>query len=353
MSATKPRRRTWKKLTVGILLTSAALWCLFWLTAPKLSSYYFEEWLSRESALGRKWTCETKTSEGFPLAYRFKCENLTLAASSKSGPLSLKIGGISVEYSPYRPLQATIDLYGPAQFGRASDVNIFKTNWDKLTVTIKPAIFGSPVAELSGRKISIEASLQEGKKIETIELELLTINLSTSRNGPENEALIADVSAGNISAQILDSVAGNTGSGHLNTIFEIHKFNKLKRGDLAARLDSWRAVDGLLKINDFKATKGDLAVEATGVLQIDAQRRPIGQLNTRAAGLSNLLSPLGMSGSSGAVGGMLGGLFRKSTSNQTTTEPANQRFISLPLILLDGSIWLGPIKTPLTTRPLL
>lgn len=338
-------------LLIALPVIVIAGWIVAWFVASSLSDRYFNAWIEREKSNGRIWACNERSAQGFPFQFRIACNNPTMISEARGGRQTLTIQKIDVAYSPLLPRTARIEITGPARFAGSIATNSFIADWESLEIALTYPWPSRPNAIANLKKLSLR-SVSGGVESQLLSAQSVALFLNIVAGEKSSHSLAVKLMGEGVESHALNEATGNAQPAKLATAFELTQFERLFRGDLQSRLEAWRIADGALAIGELNASKGTLALEAVGKLALDAQRRPAGNLNLRAAGLTSLMQRFGLPGSSQSRGGLLGNLIRRPANPAEAPDQAG-RFIPLPLILRDGAVWIGPIKSPITLRPIL
>jgi len=344
-----------RKLLVSLFVIVPAIavlaWAGGWFAASSLSDKYINAWIEREKSNGRFWSCKDRVVQGFPLEFRIVCNNPTVASQMRGGRQNLQLQKMEMVYSPLTPRTAKVLFSGPARYEDQTASTALIASWDRLEADLHYPWPSQPRANARTKNFAVRSV--SGTSEETLlTAQDVALALHTSSNANQQRTLSIALTSEGVSARALDEVMGNSQPVKLNTVFDVAQFERLLRGDPRARLEAWRDAGGSLTISELKANKGNLALEAEGRLGLDNLRRPAGNLNLRAAGLTSLMQRLGLPGGNATRGGLLGSLVRRPAGQPETSDQPG-RFVPLPLVLRDGAVWLGPIKSPIALRPLL
>ncbi len=351
MTAATSSGKFWRKLVLGIPAVLVLLWGIAWICAANLVPRYLESWIARENIAGRNWSCVEKTAAGFPATFNYTCAHPVLNTAIQSGPAKISLREINVSYSPLSPLSAAIRLQGPLKIETAVNPKQINASWDHLNILVSKDLFSPPAANLAAQNIIINITAND--EILANSADALRVEILPSKNEKESERLNVSLAISNYVSDALNKILGNNESTQVNASLAMLGTEFLKSGAAPARIKAWRDGNGALDISELKINKGRLAFEATGRLKLDNMLRPEGNLQTRTAGLSSLLERAGLPAAAGLKSGLLGNLFRKPGAAAPAREDSAERFIPMPLILRDGYIWIGPIKTPVVLRPVL
>ncbi len=326
-------------------------WVGGWFAASSQSDKYINAWIEREKVNGRHWSCKDRIVQGFPLEFRISCTNPSMTTQARGGQQTLQLQKLDVVYSPLTPRSAKVLVTGPARFEDSAASMSLAGTWERLDIELNYSWPSQPHASVNASNLSIRTASPASEE-PLLNAQALTLALHMKANQSAPRSLAINLTGEGIAARALNDATGNPQPIKLIATLDVAQIEKLLRGELRARLDAWRESGGTLTISELKANKGNLALEAEGRLALDLQRRPAGNLNLRAAGLTTLMQRLGLPGGNATRGGLLGSLVRRPAAQPESSDQPG-RFIPLPLILRDGAVWLGPIKSPIALRPLL
>jgi hypothetical protein len=131
------------------------------------------------------------------------------------------------------------------------------------------------------------------------------------RHDPARDALNLFVSANDIHlpAHSVSSFGDSISAVEVTTTLNPGKsFDGLRAGEAQwpNALDSWRQASGTAQLDDVLITFGRFSARGTGMLAIDANKRPEGIVDFKIAGISQFLSEAGKRGLGGGKGKGLG-----------------------------------------------
>jgi hypothetical protein len=348
MPSAKRNKSFW---IVGILLAILMLgWNVAWLAASMMSDRYLNAWIGREKQAGREWSCKERKTSGWPTSFGFTCKDALMLSQQRGGQQKLNLQGVSVFYSLSSPRSAKINLTGPLIFEDTAGSQSISARWENLGIELNYPWPSPPTATATARNFQVSSN-SAGSEQAIILASSLNLKLRVNEKQGSPRSLSINLDGDGIASRALDEALANPAPTKLNAVLDVSHFEHLLRGDMRTRLASWQQTGGSLNIIEFKSSKGAIALEAEGRINLDTLRRPAGNLNVRAAGMGAIFQRFGLPGASSGRPGLLGGLLRKPAAPPEAAEQPG-RFIPLPLGLRDGAVWLGPLKTPIALRPL-
>lgn len=109
----------------------------------------------------------------------------------------------------------------------------------------------------------------------------------------------------------------------------------------AAGIHEWRDAGGIVQVQEFRIDWGPLQLSAAGTTALDAEDRLIGSLTARLHKYEGLISALHAAGQLSdeeqAAASLALGLITTAAGNENGE-------LSLPLVLQDGEMYLGPVR---------
>jgi hypothetical protein len=340
-------RRKIVAIPLTIVAIILAFWSAAWFFVSARAADSVEKWFQQEAQRGRAWDCNSRGTSGFPFKLIYRCEGAALLATSHAGKIDATLKKIEASYNPLDPRSVQIRAEGPISISQLSaQSRNLQGQWEDLTLALNISGFnaGSLTIGISGRNLQLRHKIQDQPE------ELLDIarfnGVATPRtNGQNTRTVRIEINARDVSTALLERMLGLKSIAELEGILEIENAQSLAGADNIQRLRNWRDARGQLQIEKFRVNGGRLALEADGRLQIDNAGYPAGNVSARAAGATALLQHMGMARSNAGNPGLLGRMFR-GPGSEPPADSAPGRMIPLPLVLRDGFVWLGPVKTP-------
>jgi len=383
-----PRRRSrWPLYAMpALLLVLAVGWSIFWFVAASRIDTELDGWRDREARAGRVYDCTQRKVGGFPFRLEVQCSGVSVALAAQTAqqsaskvPITARLADIHVVAQIYDPTRIIAEFTGPATLTDLGQQPSVTANWtlgqasvaglpaapqraslafdhpsvDLLTGAVPAPLLRADHLELHGRLA--DGSTQDNPVIETV-LRLVAakvLGVHPVLQDPFNAEIRA-------------------------------KFRGLK--DLTpkpwpVRFREIQAAGGRIDITQSRFEQGEVLALAAGSLSLNPDGRLDGQLAMTVAGLEKIIPALGLDRlldqglSQGALDKMapgvstrdvnnvlgaldraipgLGNLARKNANaglaagiamlgQPTTLEGRNA--IALPLKLVDGAMFLGPLQ---------
>lgn len=317
---------------IGLLLLLAVAWSVGWLFIRQRVTFGLDEWISKEAAAGRRWTCADRKVGGYPFRIEVRCSDFTLDRPD----VTASIGKLLVVAQVYRPRHIIAEASGPMRVkagtteadGRWKDlrasVRLLEKGFEKIdVVAVEPVV---SVIEPGGTPFDLSSKRFEG-------------HLRPQPSDPTAIDLWAKSDAAVIPG--LEELIGGREPADVVIDASVSQTDDLPARPLWSELERWRMAGGAVSLRSLKAAKGAQRIEASGKLSIDAQHRPEGQLDLSAAGLGGILGQL-TSGTGGLLGALLGG--GREPAPRTAADAPLRRLP--PLQIRNGRLLIGPLPVP-------
>jgi hypothetical protein len=328
--------RTRLLLPFGVLAALGVGLSAFWLYASSRTRAEIDNWLAREAAVGREWSCGKRGIGGYPFRIAFTCEDATFQNSEAGRAVSGRLGKVVALAQVYSPKLLLIEAQGPLSVTGA-DGSRLQAGWSSLRASLR----GTPGAELE--RLSVEG---EGVSV-TLAGPLLpevtgTAAVAELHIRPTPDAL-AGAHSFDLAVMLDDAVAPGVGmvfgreAVDVDGLATLTQAQPLAGGDASAQLARWQAAGGQLRLTRLGVGAPDRRVDGRGEIGLDDAHRLQGRIDLTLTGLDRL-APL-LAGGRGGVGPLLGGLLgRPKEPGDAPAKP-----VALTLTLADGKARLGPL----------
>jgi hypothetical protein len=359
------RRRTGRRYTIVLFVVFALLagWAWAWKFAAGEAEAQVESWRAREARAGRVYACGAQSVSGFPFRIEVNCERASVLLRDEKTPLEIKAPGIMIEAQMYRPDRLTSKYIGPLTVAAPGQAVTFTANW----TSGQSFVTGTPRAPESAALIFERPTvdrLSNGK----------TENLLSAKH-IELSGRIVEGSAADHPVIEVRLHAERTSAPGLHPAAEppIDADLKLVLRGLAdyspkpwpVRFRELQAAGGRIDIVKLRLRQGDTLAVGKGSLSLDGKGQLAGEVDVTVAGLEPFLNAIGAgkaiqkSPGMDKVAGMLdrlapglGDVARQQAGANLGLgismlgKPATldgRQAVTLPLLLKDGTAYLGPI----------
>jgi hypothetical protein len=330
---------------VALLATAFAGWSLVWGAAARKTGAILDAWVENESQLGRAWACPGRRIGGYPLDIEVACPDLRFQGEILAKDFAGSLSGFRAGATVLHPDRVTIRMEAPFA-GKTPDGAVdFRLEWSRLDITIEGrpgalarlTIDGDQLAAtgLAGGLGALDARAQSlwASVSPPLDAREATHDFQIALNGLAIPSIAKPLGLDAPLDAVIDGAISRTG-GSIG-------------GNLAARMERWRAEDGLLELKTVQLTSGAAKLSASGVLNIDEAHRPRGKLDAAFEGLNPILRRLGVDPQLIAASSLLT-RFLRDRPGKTDGGDA----MRLPVRLSEGFVSIGPIRTPLPLPPL-
>ena len=338
------RRRPWLSLCLLSLTILVLGWSALWLFARYEAASRMDQWMTAEAAHGRGWSCPNRTISGFPLDLRISCIRPAFSGKVGGVRLTATFGALDAEVVLYQPRAVDAWVRGPLMISREGEGDV-TANWAALLVETRLLSDGRARAALVADDLTATDADGRMNRVRHAELR---IGPAPSRP-PADRAYEVWLDLFDAACPALDDALGTSEPLSVEQKGVVTAVQDTAFEPWPQLLERWRQGGGAFHLDTLKLVKGDLKAEAQGVLGLDADHRLAGRLETAISGYETVAARLGLPLRTVSVGGALAGLLgRKSSELGKSMIGA----IPLPVILADGRVSIGPLKTPARLDPL-
>jgi hypothetical protein len=275
-------------LPLAILAGFIVVWCIVWYMATQAAGRVVDGFISREAERGRDWVCPDRTVSGFPFRIELSCAKLQLIEKGEAGlQREATLAGLSLHSRILAPGQYVAVLSPPFIARQGSDREL-TINWTGARASFRggPQGFGDASFEVTAPVVSV--GLDEAKDQTAARAKDFSLHIRQTPGNVAGTDLVFRIAE--ISLPLLDQRMNNPEPLTLEVqatapglVFEPKK----RAQDV---LEAWRLANGKAKVVLAKANKGQAAIELSGTLGLDAERRLEGALNGRARNIEALTS---------------------------------------------------------------
>lgn len=330
-------------LPVAALIFFALGWSIFWALARSKAESALDDWVTREVAAGRRWTCGDRQFAGYPLDIEIRCELLAFSGEIAGKPTIARLKQATVVAPLTAPRRVTIEARGPleAQWGG----QFFNLQWSHLKVYVRGLPERVERVTLSGQKIRFALDAFDGRTVQgTIARVHSHFRRDSALPGAPStiETGLADVESTD-----LDRLAGDNAPAQIASVVSVSQSDKLARGSIPERLELWRQAGGRLQLGLLAMQKADAAIQADGGLGLDQSHRLDGKIDLRLRQAGRIALNLGVDAGLLREGAMttqlLAAFLQRAGANGETR---------LDLSFANGALGAGPLKGLLALPPL-
>lgn len=316
-------------LPLAILAGFIVVWCVVWYMAAQAAGRVVDGFVAREAQRGRDWVCPDRAVSGFPFRIELRCDKPQLIEKGAAGlQREATLAGLSLHSRILAPGQYVAVLSPPFVARQGSDREL-TINWTGARASFRggPQGFGDASFEMTAPVVSV--GLDEAKD-QTARAKDFSLHIRQTPGAVAGTDLVFRIAE--ITLPMLDQRMNNPEPLTLEVqasapglVFE----PKTRAQDV---LEAWRLANGKAKVVLAKANKGQAAIELSGQLGLDAERRFEGALNGRARNIEALTSGFARRTGIdfGALLGRIGG--SQGLPVSVTLENGRMRFGPFPLM---------------------
>lgn len=367
------RRRTGRRYTIVLFIVFALLagWAAAWKYAAGQAEAAVEGWRAREARAGRVYSCGAQSVGGFPFRIEVNCERASALLRGEQTPLEIRAPGIVVEAQMYRPDRLVSEFIGPLTIAAPGQSPTITANW----TSGQSIVTGTPRAPESAALIFERPTVDRvsNGKTENL-LSAKQIELSgriVEGSAADHPVVEVSLHAERASAPGLHPAAEPPIDADLKLV--LRGLADYSPKPWPVRFRELQAAGGRIDIVKVRLRQGDTLAVGKGSLSLDGKGQLAGELRVTVAGLEPFLAAIGAgkaiqkSHGMDKIAGMLdrlapglGAAARQQAGanlglgitmlGQPATLDGRQA-VTLPLLLKDGTAYLGPI--PLGSTPAL
>lgn len=311
---------------LGIFLIA---WGVVWYVAAQAASRVVDGFIAREAQRGRDWVCPDRALTGFPFRIELSCAKPQLIEKGEAGlQREATLAGLSLHSRILAPGHYVAVLSPPFVARQGSDREL-TINWQGARASFRGGKegFGDASFEMTSPVVSIGLGEERDQSARAKEFSLHIRKSPGEAPGTDLVFRFAD-----ISLPLLDQRMNNPEPMTLEMQASAPGLVFEPARKAQESLEAWRLANGKARVVLAKANKGQAAIELTGTLGLDAERRLEGALNGRARNIEALTS-----GFARRTGIDFGALIGRMAGNQglpvaVTLENGRMRFGPFNLI---------------------
>jgi hypothetical protein len=332
-------------LPLALLGVLVVLGLAGWYGGALFVEHRFAQWIDNEHGKGRDWSCGSQKTYGFPFTLGVDCSDVVLSGTHAGAAFRGTMPRLTGHAQIGDPQLFILEATAPLIVSLPDQGEEIGATWNTLRgelrfsggKPIKAKVFGDKLA-LSGKFGMPDDGTETADRID--------INIGVPTNVSHDEELYdLSFAMDGLKIRELDMQTRTSEPANLNGTARLSQFELLAPKSLEERLDDWRSHGGALKVSSLQFTKGNISAQVSGRLILDDSHRLAGELDTQIAGIEPILTRLGIPAGLTAIENLL----RRSG---TAGQPPPPRGMRLPVALRNGSVYVGPIRTPVRLIPL-
>ncbi len=331
---TKPPRPTrWKLyLPLAALGVAAVGWSVFWNVAAGMTQTGLDNWFEQERALGRQWSCPSRSVGGYPFRLEVRCASPSFTGRVGALEGLGSTGDVLAAANLYNPSLVLAEVGSPFVFKSRDGSLDLSLAWKDLRVShrIRQGALDRHSLEIEAPVLRVTA--KEAAPV-TFRADGFEAHL---RPNPDRDAAASAfdfaVKLTRLDAPVLDVATGVAGPVDALFAATVLQVDAARAASAPQALERWRLAGGNVEVRDLKFAKGDTRVEASGALRLDDAHRLAGRMDLQLTGFAPVLQRMGFNLGPLASGG------------------ANA--LRLPVNLERGRASIGPLHLPVILSPL-
>jgi hypothetical protein len=330
---------SWLYPSIAVIIAVALGWSIFWFVKSRLAVGALTAWMSNEAQLGREWSCLDRKTGGFPFSVEISCANPIFQGEVFGKKLTGSVRGFHAT-APLLQAGNVVAQLDPPLTAKTSDGALDVTmQWGQLVLELEIESSALHRMSLSSSQVRLQGKM-EGTDAGTTAFDELTsyFVISPSRHDRAYDLMVS-FNQGSLPAlnKFLDTELP-VAMAVEGTVSQVDLSGAVTLQNL---LDRWRAANGHLDITTAWLTSGSMMLEAKGGLDLDDEHRPKGKLDASFSGLEKVFRHFGIDPGVLRAGQALSGMLGGGTGR-----------LELPMILSEGYLSIGPVRTPIEIPPL-
>ena len=340
------RRRPWISLPLSSVLILVLGWAALWLFARHEAAKVMDTWIGLQAERGQTWTCPGREIGGFPFRIRISCARPTFRGKLGRDAIRATLPAFRAETFLYQPNAVEASAEGPLTVHRQNGESDTTLSWSALHLTLRGLTAARRRAALTIEAPELKQSDRQGSRADRLE-----VHVGPAAGKPPEESDY-DVWLTLTDARVpeLDPLTGNGDPASLDEKGVLKHFDPTGLAPWQELVEEWREAGGAFDLSSLKLSKGPLRIDAQGNLGLDDGHRLAGRLKATLAGYEPLALQLGIPLPALSVGGALANLLTRNPSAPSGGSDGSG--ITLPIVLTDGRVIIGPVKTGLRLPPL-
>jgi hypothetical protein len=338
--ANQPVRRSRKGLYIPLVLFALVClgWTGVWFYARGKTLDAVDQWMAREAAAGRTWSCPERGASGYPFRLQISCVAPTFVSEEPGRAGQGSLASFSAQARISDPRHIIAEFGAPLRWTARTGETLEMT-FERLRASYRaePGAVGQISVEMDKPAADWRAAGREPLAVRAAKTEFHL------RRSPGTEiGTDLALSAANVELPVLNALSGETGVGAIDVRATLAKLTPAPARDWRQTLEEWRLANGEARIERLNLSKGPISLTSTGALRLDEFRRLEGIIEGQAAGLTQLLARFGVNMGGGA-GGLLGALLGGGNRQQPEARP---RPVPVSIRFDNGRVFFGPLPGP-------
>ncbi len=333
-SSKPPRPSRWKLYLLFAALAAVCVgWSVFWHVAAGMTQAGLDDWFEQERALGRQWSCPSRSVGGYPFRLEVRCASPTFTGRLGAAEGAGSAGDVLVAANLYNPSLILAEVGSPFAFKTRDGALDLTLAWTQLRVSHRMAKGGLDRDSLEVEGPVLKVALKDAPPV-TLKADQFEAHL---RPNPDRAAAVSAFDLAlrltRLDAPVLDAPTGIPGPIDALLAVTVLHVDAARAGSAPQALERWRLAGGNVEIREAKFAKGEARMEASGALRLDDAHRLAGRMDLQLTGFGPVLQRMGLGFAAAASGGQSNAL-------------------RLPINLERGRASIGPLQLPVVLNPL-
>lgn len=335
-SAKKARLPRW---IAALTILALALPGIGWFATRAAALVALDRWVEAQQRIfGRKWSCASQRTSGFPFRVDFVCDGLKVEVANGRGTQAASASRLEATAPLANPFRIEAKLTGPLDYRTQIEAQPVSLRWTNMSFDIAWGSTG-----LRGLKVR-----GEGLEFPAAQSRLGTLALDVVAGAEETVDIAMDAMA--FESSPLNQLTGSSMPAALGLKARMDRADVLLLDDLIGSIEDWRITGGKFHLSTLRFEQAAMTAEASGVLQLDDLRRLRGNVSISASNVDEVLKRYGVSPAAVSIGSALSGFLARREPAGNPSQPGMR--LTLPVELKDGRAAIGPLRLPLVLLPL-
>jgi len=319
-------------------------WSAFWFYAAHETEGLIASWISREASVGRNWTCLDRHVGGYPFDIEIGCSNASFSGLVFGKQLAgTNLKGFRATASLFQPDQIAASINSPFAVKGGAGEGEMTLRWSEMTLLLSGQPDALATLVIDGKDVELSGNVQGVGSLDGNAASFRNVIAAIPERRAE-DAYSFSLALNQAVIPAVDFYLGTAGAENVKIDAVVTRADFRLAGTMGERFEQWRQSGGQIEVKDARLTRDATLVAGQGLLRLDAQHRPEGELNAQFAGVEPVLKRFGVNpaliGAGSLLSSLLGGGKPKPQADGAPT-------LKLPVVLNGGFISIGPVRTSL------
>jgi len=290
--AARPRR-PWGIIGVAaVIVALAAGWCGLWYYAAGVADRTMSDWVAREAAAGRVYTCGSQGISGFPFRIQARCGAASATLNSLQPPLAAAAKEVTFTTGVFEPTTLVGDVTGPLTVAAPGKPPSFVATWSAAQINVSglPPFPDAVSVQITQPHLSAGAGADAPVMFAA---DNSNFQARVIDGSPENHPVIdAVLHFDSATAPAVHPAFAVPLQGDIELV--LRGFKDLSPKPFAQRAREFQAGGGKIEVKTLRLQRTDAIVVGSGTLTVNEHGRLDGVIQVAINGLDNIVPQLGI-----------------------------------------------------------